>query len=109
MKTETNPLLRRTLGGVVRAHKGLTFGVCAAIAASVATALIPPLVLERVVNRLAARQAIPFALALLYFACVVIADLCESLQNAAITIFGQKMTHGIRSALFAKLSRLPAD
>ena len=108
-KNKTTTLLRHALSGVVRDHKRLVIGVCAAIAASVLTALIPPLVLERIVNRLAARRAIPFALALLYFACIVAADLCESLQNAAITVFGQKMTHGIRSALFAKLSRLPAD
>ena len=108
-QNKSNPLLRQALSRVLRGNKRLAVGVCAAVAASVVTALIPPLVLERVVNRLAAHQAIPFALALLYFACVVIADLCESLQNAAITIFGQKMTHGIRSALFAKLSRLPAN
>ncbi len=113
MKTKTRhkttTLLRAALNRVIRDNKRLVVGLCAAITASVLTALIPPLVLERVVNRLAGRQAIPFALALLYFACVVAADLCESLQNAAITVFGQKMTHGIRSALFAKLSLLPAD
>lgn len=76
------------------------------IGCSVITSLIPPLVLERVVNRLGGRRSISFLLALSYFLCVVLADISESLQNACITIFGQKMTHAIRWALCQKLSRL---
>jgi ATP-binding cassette subfamily B multidrug efflux pump len=104
-----NSAIKAALQNVVRRHKKLTFGLALAIAASVLTALIPPLVLEKAVNRLAARHAIPFALAIGYFAFVVIADLAESLQDAAVTVFGQKLTHGIRSLLVQKLSRLPAD
>lgn len=76
------------------------------IGCSVITSLIPPLVLERIVNRLGAQRSISFLLALSYFLCVVLADISESLQNACITIFGQKMTHAIRWALCQKLSRL---
>lgn len=76
------------------------------IGCSVFTSLLPPLVLERIVNRLGNQRSISFLLALSYFLCIVLADIFESLQNACITIFGQKMTHAIRSALCQKLSRL---
>lgn len=79
------------------------------IAGSVITSLIPPLVLEKAVNRLSNHQPVSFLLALSYFLFIVLADMLESLQNACITIFGQKMTHSIRSALCNKLSRLPAQ
>lgn len=79
------------------------------IAGSVITSLIPPLVLEKAVNRLSSHQPVSFLLALSYFLFIVLADMLESLQNACITIFGQKMTHSIRSALCNKLSRLPAQ
>ena len=79
------------------------------IAGSVITSLIPPLVLEKAVNRLSNHQPVSFLLALSYFLFIVLADMLESLQNACITIFGQKMTHSIRSALCNKLSHLPAQ
>ena len=79
------------------------------IAGSVITSLIPPLVLEKAVNRLSNHQSVSFLHALSYFLFIVLADVLESLQNACITIFGQKMTHSIRSALCNKLSRLPAQ
>ncbi len=104
-----NNALKTALKATVRRHSKLTFVLVLAIAASVLTALIPPLVLERAVNQLAARHALPFTLALIYFAFVVLADLAESLQDAAVTVFGQKLTHGMRTLLVQKLSRLPAD
>ena len=79
------------------------------IAGSVITSLIPPLVLEKAVNRLSNHQSVSFLHALSYFLFIVLADVLESLQNACITIFGQKMTHNIRSALCNKLSHLPAQ
>ncbi len=69
------------------------------IAGSIIASLLPPLVLEQVVNHLTAGQAVSLGLAISYFALIVISDILESLQNAAITVFGQKMTHGIRSAV----------
>lgn len=75
---------------------------------SVAAALFPPLVLERAVNRLTAGQGVPLRLALLYLGLIAISGVLESGQNVMITVFGQKVTHGLRSALCAKLRRLPA-
>lgn len=104
-----NSLLKKFLGQQVKANKGTLAAMILLITGSIIASLLPPLVLEKVVNRLTARQSISLALAFSYFALIVIADILESLQDASITVFGQKMTHGIRSALAAKLSRLSSE
>lgn len=92
----------------LEAHPQAVVVLIALITASVVTSLLPPLVLKEVINSLTAGQAIPFTLAGLYLFLVVVAALFETAQNSAITIFGQKITHGLRSVLCAKLDRLPA-
>ena len=78
------------------------------IVLAVVAALFPPLVLERAVNGLAAGRAVALSLALSYLGFTALSGLLESGQNVMITVFGQKVTHGLRSALCAKLRRLPA-
>lgn len=97
-------VVRETLGQ----RKALTAGLTALILASVLVSLLPPLALERAVNLLTARRSIPLALALAYFALLAAAGLLEAGQQVLITVFGQKITRGLRSAMCAKLSRLPA-
>lgn len=75
---------------------------------AVISALFPPLVLERAVNDLTGGQAVPLTLAFAYLGFIALSGLLESGQNVMITIFGQKVTHGLRSALCSKLHRLPA-
>ena len=102
-------LLRDALAKSVRSSRPLAAGLIAVITGASAASVVPPLVLERVVNMLSEKRVIPIALAAGYFLTIVLSDVLESLQNALITVFGQKMTHGIRSILCAKLSRLPAE
>lgn len=71
--------------------------------------LLPPLVLGRVVDRLTARQVVPFALALGYFGLLALSGGLDSLRESLLTVFGQKMTHALRSAMCAKLDKLPAE
>lgn len=108
-KKNRQSLIRSFLRQQARENKGVLALLILLITGFTIASLLPPLVLERVVNRLSSRQGISLGLAFLYFAFIVLADVLESLQNAVITIFGQKMTHGIRSALCAKLSRLPSE
>ena len=89
-------------------NSGMTLLTCILIAACVAAALFPPLVLEQIVNRLTGRQAVSLVLPLGYFGLLALSDLLESGQSVMITVFGQKMTHSLRSELCAKLKRLPA-
>lgn len=102
----------KSLGAVVRrvvatSKKASVFTVLV-ILLSVVTALFPPLVLERAINDLTAGRAVSLSLALTYLGLVALSGLLESGQNVMITIFGQKVTHGLRSALCAKLRRLPS-
>lgn len=92
----------------VRQNRGMTLLTAVLIVACAASALFPPLVLEQIVNRLTGRLTVSLALPLGYFALLALSDLLESGQNVMITVFGQKMTHRLRSELCAKLKRLPA-
>jgi ATP-binding cassette subfamily B multidrug efflux pump len=94
---------------VISASRRMTLLTVIIIAGSITAALFPPLVLERIVNRLTARQEISLALALAYFLLLALSGLLEAGQNVMITIFGQKVTRGLRSEMCAKLKRLPAS
>lgn len=107
MKPKSN--LSAVVRDILRREKRLTAGLAVLIAASVLTGLLPPLVLERAVNRLVARQGIKLSLALLYFALLAAAGLLEAGQQILVTVFGQKITRGLRSRMCAKLARLPAS
>jgi ATP-binding cassette subfamily B multidrug efflux pump len=109
MKNKDSSLLKKTLQQTVRTHKKLAASLVLIITASVIASLLPPLILEKGVNLLSDKKAISFAVCLGYFLFIVLADVTESAQNAVITIFGQKMTHAIRSVLSEKLIRLPAE
>lgn len=99
----------RVLLQVIRQTKFLSLAILLVVIGSVVTALLPPLVLERIINRLTDGLSVPFTLALLYFTLTALAGLLNSAQESLLTLFGQKITHGLRHSLCAKLSRLPAD
>jgi ABC-type multidrug transport system fused ATPase/permease subunit len=100
--------LGMVLHRVVTASMPISILTVFVIVLAVVTALFPPLVLERVVNDLTAGRKIALSLALSYLGFIALSGLLESGQNVMITIFGQKVTHGLRSVLCAKLRRLPA-
>ena len=93
---------------VARTHLALTVALVVAVVATVVTALLPPLVLARVVDGIAARSLDAPRLAAAYLALVVLQGLAGAGQEAAIAVFGQKVTHELRSRMAAKLDRLPA-
>ena len=99
----------RFIKETVKEKKLLCFFLMVTVIASVATALLPPLVLEKIVNALTAKKSIRFSMALLYFGLTVLSGVLESGREAVLCVFGQKVTHGMRSKLSAKLSLLPAD
>lgn len=68
--------------------------------------LLPPLALEQIVNYLTDQKDVSLLFALAYLGLIVLSDLFDSAQNISITIFGQKLTHGMRSALVQKLNTI---
>ena len=90
------------------AHHLLTVGTLLCVAASVAASLLPPLLLARVIDRLTADLSLTVAAVLLYFGSLALEGALSSAQESLLVLFGQKMTHALRSEMSRKLTRLPA-
>ena len=93
----------------VKGHLWLSFTILAVVAGAVGAALVPPLVLGRIVDGLTAGEGLTLRLPLWYLAFTALAGGLESARESALTVFGQKTTHALRSRLMEKEGRLPAD
>ena len=89
-------------------HRLLTVGTVLCVAASVAASLLPSLLLARVIDRLTAGLPLSFLAVLLYFGSLALEGVLTSAQESLLVLFGQRMTHALRSEMSRKLSRLPA-
>lgn len=89
-------------------HRLLTVGTVLCVAASVAASLLPPLLLARVIDRLTAGLPLSFLAVLLYFGSLALEGVLTSAQESLLVLFGQRMTHALRSEMSRNLSRLPA-
>lgn len=89
--------------------KWLSLGIITAVCGAVITALYPPLVLGRIVDTLAAGSQVPLYLIFLYMVFNVITGLMEAAREGLLTVFGQKITHAMRSGLMEHFTRLTAD
>ena len=84
----------------------LSIGTIAAVAGAIVTALIPPLVLERIVNTLTEGKRPGIMLVSAYFGIILMAGLAESARESLLSVFGQRITRSLRHELCGKLSRL---
>ncbi len=107
MKNEEH--VRSVILQTIRERKLLSLGIVCAVCGAVAAALFPPMILGKIIDALTAGQSVSFAMALSYFALLALAGAMESLRESGLTVFGQKITHVLRSRLMAKLTRLSAD
>lgn len=90
------------------AHHLLTLGTILCVAASVAATLIPPLLLARLIDSLNAGVPLTSLAVLGYFGSLALECLLSSAQESLLVLFGQKMTHALRSEMSRKLTMLPA-
>lgn len=90
------------------AHRLLSAGTVLCAAASVLASLLPPLLLGRIVDSLSGGTPLVFTAALLYFGSLALEGALSSAQETLLEMFGQKMTHALRSEMSTKLTRLPA-
>ena len=90
------------------AHHLLTLGTILCVAASVAATLIPPLLLARLIDSLTAGVPLTFLAVLAYFGSLALEGVLSSAQESLLVLFGQKMTHALRSEMSRKLTKLPA-
>lgn len=91
-----------------REHRLLTAGTLLCVAASVAASLLPPLLLARVIDRLTDGISLTFAAVLAYFGSLALEGVLSAAQETLLVLFGQKMTHALRSEMSQKLTALPA-
>ena len=90
-------------------HHLLTVGTLLCVAASVVASLLPPLLLARIIDRLTAGIPLTFLAVLLYFGSLALEGILSSAQESLLVLFGQKMTHALRSEMSQKLTQLPAS
>lgn len=104
----TSLALKNSVLTVIAQQRLFLIGLGIVILAGTLAALLPPLVLEQIVNQLTLRQAVGVGPALAYFLFLALAGILESLQTVMITRTGQKITRQVRQDLCAKLDTLPA-
>ena len=92
-----------------RAHHVLTAGTILCVAASVVASLLPPLLLARIIDGLTAGLPLTLWAVLAYFCSLVLEGVLSSAQESLLVLFGQKMTHALRSEMSHKLTQLPAS
>lgn len=90
-------------------HPLLTAGTLLCVAASVAASLLPPLLLARIIDQLTVGLPLTFWAVLAYFGSLALEGGFSSAQESLLVLFGQKMTHALRSEMSRKLTRLPAS
>lgn len=93
----------------VEKNRKLSFFLFLTIVGSLVLAILPPLVLEKIINALTAQAEISFGIVLLYFLSIALSGLFNTAKESMITIFGQKVTHQLRSKMSQKMNRLPAS
>ena len=104
----TSLALKNSVLTVIAQQRLFLIGLGIVILAGTLAALLPPLVLEQIVNQLTLRQAVGVGPALAYFLFLALAGILESLQTVMITRTEQKITRQVRQDLCAKLDTLPA-
>lgn len=90
-------------------RKCLSLGIIISVCGAVITALYPPLVLGKIVDTLTTGSQVPVYLVFVYMVFTVIAGLMEATREGLLTVFGQKITHALRSGLMEHFVRLSTD
>lgn len=109
MAGKRNTSAASIIGNTVVREKWLSIGIVLTVTGAVVISLLPPLVLGKIIDRIAGGNFPGFSMAAEYFLLILLAGTLESLRESFLTVFGQKMTHAFRSELSKKLIRLSAD
>ena len=108
-KSKKSGYVGRIILHTVTGHALLLAGIVISVVAAVVLALLPPLILGNIVDTLTIGKTLPFQMVVLYFAMLALTGVMESAREGLLTVFGQKITHAVRSSLMEKLIKLPAD
>lgn len=109
MPSKAHHEILTAVGSICTQNLLLPIALAITVVGAVVTALVPPLILEKIVDGLTAGNPMPIAQAFSYFGVVALAGLLESTRESLLIVFGQKLTHGLRSQMCEKLSQLSTD
>ena len=109
MPSKAHHEILTAVGSICTQNLLLPIALVITVVGAVVTALVPPLILEKIVDELTAGNPMPIVQAFSYFGVVALAGLLESTRESLLIVFGQKLTHGLRSQMCEKLSQLSAD
>lgn len=109
MPSKAHHEILTAVGSICTQNLLLPIALIITVVGAVVTALVPPLILEKIVDGLTAGNPMPIVQAFSYFGVVALAGLLESTRESLLIVFGQKLTHGLRSQMCEKLSQLSAD
>lgn len=109
MPSKAHHEILTAVGSICTQNLLLPIALVITVVGAVVTALVPPLILEKIVDELTAGNSMPIVQAFSYFGVVALAGLLESTRESLLIVFGQKLTHGLRSQMCEKLSQLSAD
>lgn len=101
--------VRTIIFQTVKRQKILSFGILAAVIGAIVTDLLPPLILGKIIDTITAGKAVTFAMIVLYFALLALTGFAEAAREGMLTVFGQKITHALRSSLMGKFVNFTAD
>ena len=109
MPSKAHHEILTAVGSICTQNLLLPIALVITVVGAVVTALVPPLILEKIVDGLTAGNPMAIAQAFSYFGVTALAGLLESTRESLLIVFGQKLTHGLRSQMCEKLSQLSAD
>ena len=101
--------VKNVIWDTIKRRKWLSGAIVCIVVGAVLIALVPPLILAQIVDRLTEGKEAGSVLILLYFGMLALTGLMESAREGLLIVFGQKITHALRSSLMEKLGRLSAD
>lgn len=84
----------------------LTAGIAITVVGAIVMALFPPLILAKIIDTITSGTMPAFYMIIMYFGFLLVTGLMESARETFLTVFGQKITHSLRSALMDKYSCL---
>ena len=101
--------VRTIIFQTIKRQKILSFGILLAVIGAIATDLLPPLILGKIIDTITAGKAVTLALIVFYFGLLALTGFAEAAREGMLTVFGQKITHALRSGLMEKFVNLTAD
>ena len=101
-----NKSVGRVILNTIKEKWLLTAGIVITVAGAIVMALFPPLILAWIIDTVTSGTMPAFYMIIMYFGFLLVTGLMESARETFLTVFGQKITHSLRSALMDKYSCL---